>query len=136
MKEAIKNAPADATRSHIYTALNPSMEVHPIYTDGGAIPDYLRISFTRFRLSSHLLRVETGRWSRTPREERLCRCGSGIQDELHVFTCPLVINISQSFSKPCTTPNEFFQDTTISDLKALHQILDVMGNFFNDSASS
>ena len=137
LKEAIKSAPPLATRSHTYIALNPSMEVHPIYTDSSTtIPDYLRISFTRFRLSSHLLRIETGRWSRTPRDERLCQCGTGIQNELHVFTCPLVMNISRSFSKPCITPNEFFEATTISDLKTLHQIMDILGNSHSDSSSS
>ena len=31
MKEAIRNALPSATRSHTYTSLNPTLEVHPIY---------------------------------------------------------------------------------------------------------
>ena len=47
-----------------------------------------RLSFTRFRLSSHHLKIETGRWARINVENRLCDCGKGIQDEPHVlFHC-------------------------------------------------
>ena len=109
MKEAITNAPPSATRSHTYLSLNPGLEVHPIYTDcSTTIPDYLRITFTRFRISSHMLRVETGRWSRTPREDRLCQCGLDIQNESHLFVCPLARNLAETFSKPCPTPKDFF----------------------------
>ena len=62
MKESIRNAAPEATRSHTYIALNPELDVHPLYTKKSfTIPDYLRISFTRYRLSSHMLRVEIGR---------------------------------------------------------------------------
>ena len=40
-------------------------------------------------LSSHSLKVETGRWSRIPKDDRLCGCGEAIQDEEHVLLrCP------------------------------------------------
>ena len=133
--ERIRNAPPSATRFHTYTSLNPDFTRHPVYYNYGTIPDYLRITFTRFRLSSHMLRVETGRWSRTPREERVCRCGQGIQqDEHHVFRCPLVMNILESLSKPCPTPKEFFEDTTVEDLKTLHQAMSVLSD--SNSSSS
>ena len=40
---------------------------------------------------SHNLKVETGRWSRTPKELRVCSCTSDtIQTEEHVLLhCPL-----------------------------------------------
>ena len=40
---------------------------------------------------SHNLRIETGRWSRTPTEQRVCQCDdSSVQTERHVLTeCPL-----------------------------------------------
>ena len=48
-----------------------------------------RILLTRFRTGSHSLAIETGRFSNTPRENRLCLCGS-VQTVLHIFTdCPL-----------------------------------------------
>ena len=40
---------------------------------------------TRFRTGSHSLAIETGRYSNTPRENRLCSCGEGIQTVWHVF---------------------------------------------------
>ena len=133
MKEAITNAPPSATRSHTYLSLNPGLEVHPIYTEcSTTIPDYLRITFTRFRISSHMLRVETGRWSRTPREYRLCKCGLDIQNETHVFVCPLAKNLAEKFSKPYPTPKDFFGDATPEDLKVFHQILDLLSNSLND----
>ena len=71
-----------------YVNLNPNLETPSLYTSQHPFPDNLRISFTRFRTSSHRLRVELGRWCRTPREQRTCGCGSGaIQDEAHVFEC-------------------------------------------------
>ena len=134
IREAIRSAPASSTKSHTYLSLNPTLEVHPLYTDcNRTIPDYLRISFTRFRMSSHMLRVETGRWNRTPRDQRLCQCGLGIQNEPHVFVCPLVSNITNSFSKVCPTPKEFFQDTNVGDLRVLHQIMDFLSTH-NESA--
>ena len=48
--------------------------------------------FSQLRLSAHRLRVETGRHSNIPRDQRLCKsCGNttAIEDELHfLFDCP------------------------------------------------
>ena len=88
-----------------------------------AIPDYLRINFTRYRLSSHRLRVEIGRWSRTPHDQRTCLCSTGVQDEIHIFDCPLVKDIFDSADKTYTQPSDIFLDTTIDDLILLHNVL-------------
>ena len=75
------------TRADTYRSINPNLEVHRVYTSTSYIEEHKRISFTRFRLSSHHLKVETGRWSRTPIDGRLCECGV-VQDEDHVvFVC-------------------------------------------------
>ena len=50
------------TRYQTYTRLNPTLVQHPIYTCH--IRDSFRINLSRFILSSHRLRVETGRWTR------------------------------------------------------------------------
>ena len=74
------------------TNLNPGLNTHNVYGKTIYIPDYLRISFTRMRLMSHRLKIETGRWSRIPVEGRVCQCDrTSIQDESHVL---LVCNIS------------------------------------------
>ena len=43
--------------------------------------------FTRLRSGAHKLYIETGRWKKIPRDERICRfCDSGkIEDEDHVL---------------------------------------------------
>ena len=54
-----------------------------------SIPDLDRVCTTRLRLSSHSLAIETGRWSRIPRDKRLCSCGA-VQTEEHVICfCPI-----------------------------------------------
>ncbi len=61
---------SQATKMYTYmTELNSPMTVHNIYNTKIHIPDYMRQSFTRLRVMSHSLRVEVGRWSRTPRQE-------------------------------------------------------------------
>ena len=69
-----------------YRTINPSCDVHSVYLSKDAmfIPEAYRMSFSRLRLSSHRLRIETGRWSRIPRDRRLCPCG-WIQDEERVL---------------------------------------------------
>ena len=46
------------------------------------------IRHVRFRLGSHFLPIETGRWNRTPRNERLCSTCGVLGDENHViYSC-------------------------------------------------
>ena len=80
----------ESSRRITYKLLNPQLESPTIYRSHSYIPEHHRIAYTQFRLSSHRLRIETGRWSRLPRERRLCQCGS-VQDETHVILhCPLL----------------------------------------------
>lgn len=74
------------SRAAMYRLLNPTLVPHSIYKNI-ELPDSLRTSFSRFRLSSHRLRIETGRWSKLPRDQRVCSCEE-IQDEPHVLVCP------------------------------------------------
>ena len=73
LKQQIRNKPISATKFVTYReVLNPDLEFHDIYKSSVYIPDYLRVAFSRLRLMSHNLKIETGRWSRLPRESRLC----------------------------------------------------------------
>ena len=74
---------SEKTRDKTYKEINPSLSTSVIYCKDSKIPEYARIAITRLRLSSHRLRIETGRWSRLPKEERLCSCGM-IQTEEHI----------------------------------------------------
>ena len=114
------------TKMKTYLKLNPNLSVHPVYQLSNAtIPDYLRTEFSRFRLSSHRLKIETGRWARLPPEERLCLCGK-VQDEEHVLLeCVLTEHIRDLspisiFPTIDTMLNSWI---SLSDFKFLHAIL-------------
>ena len=50
------------TKFVIYrSVMNDELSVHPIYRKPSRIPDYQRVVFTRFRLTSHSLASEKGR---------------------------------------------------------------------------
>jgi hypothetical protein len=68
-----------------------------------------RRRLAQFRMGSHMLGVETGRWQRLPRAERLCqRCSCGVvDDEAHmVWGCPALVDQRVQHS-------ELFQDSDI-----------------------
>jgi hypothetical protein len=69
------------------TLMNPNVTQPDFYAITGEtdLDERRRITTTRFRLSSHNLAIERGRWSRTPRQDRLCPCGQ-VQDEQHVIS--------------------------------------------------
>ena len=83
VKQKIRNTLT--TRFRSYITINRNLSSSNIYTDNGLI-EKERIAATRFRLSSHNLKNEKGRWSRIPRERLLCECGGGIRHEIHVLT--------------------------------------------------
>ena len=62
------------------TTLEPSNFIH----------DFRHISskITKFRVGSHYLPIETGRWCRKPRNERLCPSCKVLGDEVHlIYSC-------------------------------------------------
>ena len=75
---------ATSTKRKEYYNLNPKLQENPIYRNPN-IPEYNIISFSRIILGSHRLKIETGRWSRISRENRLCQCNEGIQSEEYVL---------------------------------------------------
>lgn len=89
---------ATNSRAVTYITINPTLEVQTVYRTGHSSHTFEphRIAFSRFRLGSHRLRVETGRWSHTPRDLRLCTCGPYVQDEDHVIRqCALTRQVSR-----------------------------------------
>ena len=71
-----------------------------------------RRRLAQFRMGSHMLGVETGRWQRLPRAERLCqRCScSAVDDEAHmIWGCPALIDQRVQHS-------ELFEDSTITSV--------------------
>ena len=61
-----------------------------------------RLSLSRFRLSSHNLSIETGRYNSVPKEERLCNfCNmQNTEDEFHfLLVCPHYTELRENISK-------------------------------------
>ena len=72
--------------------------VHIIYNSD--IPEYYRIVITRWRLSNHELKIETGRRevSFVPRELHVCATCGVLEDEEHViYNCSLYDEIRLQF---------------------------------------
>ncbi len=86
---------SESSRRVSYKLMNPELSLCSIYESTSQIPEYTRIACTRMRLSSHYLKIETGRWARLAIEDRLCLCGK-VQNEEHVMLeCPLTADIRQ-----------------------------------------
>ena len=73
---------SSSSRMTQYLSTNPRLTPPCFYNCD--LPEHKRIALTRIRLSSHHLKIETGRWSRIPRDQRLCSCGE-VQTEEHVL---------------------------------------------------
>ena len=69
---------SESSRRIVYRdTMNNDLSVHNIYSKTHNICEFHRVAFTRLRVPSHSLAVETGRWNRKgtrslPMEERLC----------------------------------------------------------------
>lgn len=71
----------DKYKFQLYKRFNPDLTPLEFYKT--------HFKFPRLRLSSHSMPVETGRWRRIPREERLCTACNTLGDEEHyIYTCP------------------------------------------------
>ena len=92
--------------------MNPELCVHPMYKNL-SVAEHERIVATRIRLSSHNLAIEKGRWSRIPRERRLCSCGQ-VQTENHILSeCPDTASIRALHPSVTFEIPMFFQEETL-----------------------
>ena len=102
-----------STRHVTYKLMNPSLEVNYIYSQYASVPEFQRIAFTRLRLMSHRLRIETGRWTRpkTPLERRSCKC-KDIESEQHVLLeCPLSVHLRNPYINGYSDISSLFELT-------------------------
>jgi hypothetical protein len=111
--QLIKTRILDQFKQSWYAKINNSSKLssYNMYKHGFEIENYLhfisndqfRIVLTKFRLSSHDLAIETGRYENKPREERLCTyCRLRvIEDEYHfLLVCPNYYELRRLFLKP------------------------------------
>ena len=92
------------------TDINPHLKVHPTYSETLTdLPEFHRLQFTRLRTFSHYLRIETGRWDRTERDNRICKCGTAVQTEEHVISeCPIMADIGTNSGIHVRSLEQFF----------------------------
>ena len=101
IKQRIRdNAEKDRYKFQIYMEFNPDLSpspylknLHPVCKD-----------LIKFRLGSHRLPIETGRWRGIRREERICATCNVLGDEKHIlFDCQLVnrnnLTLSRNFGE-------------------------------------
>ena len=94
-REAMVRA-SDDSDSKLGTYIRVNPELKPFITPPNTLEGE-RTIITRFRTGSHSLAIELGRFSKVPRERRLCKCGNSVQTVMHVFNdCPLTVSFRVS----------------------------------------
>ena len=102
----------------IYVQLNPDLVKSPFLNR----IDYTGKCITKFRVGSHNLKIETGRWNRTVGNDRLCTKCNEMGDEYHIiYNCSeiyrddltdLPLTLSSIWSYPKV--NELFERIRIA----------------------
>ena len=89
LKSSIRKKVDDGCyKFQIYLKINPQLERSP-YLHENSAP--ITNDIIRFRLGSHYLPIEIGRWSRTPRTDRKCIYCDELGDEAHyIYKCTLI----------------------------------------------
>ncbi len=115
IRNKIRNfAQQDRYKYKIYLEMNPNLEVSPFIN----IFHPLCKQIIRFRLGSHCLPIETGRWGRTERANRVCVDCGVLGDEQHaLYLCPIIDRTD------ITLPDNLSQIWNSKDLFKLFQRL-------------
>ena len=111
-EEELRLKSSISTKRATYMEMNPLLQQHKVYKND-EIDEFKRIEFTRYRLSSHNLKVETGRWGRIEQENRTCSCTTGgVQNEPHVlFKCDFTNNIRAKYDILGDSVEDLFNTT-------------------------
>jgi hypothetical protein len=109
-----------------YLAVNTELTVNLVYVSDAA--EHERHSFTRFRLGSHRMHYETGRWARIPADQRMCLCGQ-VQNQGHfLLHCDRTSQLRDELNIQADISNDIFDWTLIDALTAFtycHEILKI-----------
>lgn len=127
MKEFILNS--DRTRFITYAGINHRMDMHEVYAreyKKSFVPEPYRMAFTRMRTSSHKLRVETGRWARLNRNDRLCKCREAVGDEEHALThCRLTQSLRDTYEETIAFPDILINANSEKEFKYIYDVLKI-----------
>ena len=116
----------ESSKRVTYLSLNPNLIVPSVYRNR-FIPEYKRIRYTRLRVSSHNLKIETGRWCRIPKAQRMCDCLKDIQTEEHVVLfCEKTREVRCKYNISSTDIGQLFMldDETVIDF--LYEVMAIM----------
>ena len=87
LHQKVRDLASDKDRHYkywMYSKVNPTLKPSPFLNR----IDHVGKCMTKFRLGSHKLKIETGRWYRQPREARLCATCGVLGDEQHaIYNC-------------------------------------------------
>ena len=91
-----KIANAESSMLKYYMSMVNMAEKSNIYSN--FVDDRFRVVITRWRLSNHKLRIETGRYKDIRREDRKCFQCNILEDETHaIFDCPAFWHIRRNY---------------------------------------
>ena len=93
----------------IYMQINPMLHQSPFLH----LPGHTAHCIAKFRLGSHNLEIEKGRWTRVEREGRVCKECGVLGDELHLFYQCININRSDMHNLPPIMAN-IWADTDLT----------------------
>ena len=117
LKESISSkANDDHYKFKTYMEINPNLLPSPFLKHYNPIVN----DIIKFRLGSHHLPIETGRWLRIPRIERLCRFCGVVGDEKHLLFNCTVIN-RNDLNMQCSLDNIWFHDSIFELFENLKQ---------------
>jgi hypothetical protein len=120
-KNNVRTKATSKSKFAAYLEMNPSLESPALYRI--STPEHMRVAVSRLRLISHNLRTETGRWSRTERDRRLCPCGM-IQTERHVVQdCMLVQDIRESCQNTDSDFTDIMKGESYENVTLLYKIM-------------
>ena len=96
--EAIMNAKAESRKEQTYFSFKSVFQMEKYITE--AKNKHLRRIVANFRVGSHWLKVQTGRYHKLEYHERTCDCcRDAVDDEVHaIFVCPLHDHLRQSYA--------------------------------------
>ena len=104
----------------MYLCINPYLEPSNFINDCRSIAGKI----IKFRVGSHYLPIETGRWCRKAREDRLCANCNVLGNEIHlIFNCRLIDRTGLQL------PNSFTELWKCDDVFELFKRIDRCSEF-------
>ena len=122
LHQKVRDLASDKDRHYkywMYSKVNPTLKPSPFLNR----IDHVGKCMTKFRLGSHKIKIETGRWYGQPREVRLCAtCGVLGDEQRAIYNCVDIfrgdLHLPETISDiwSCTDVNLLFQRLRDTDL--------------------